>query len=60
MKRLEFALASLPALPVEEPERTAEVVRRALPELVRLARCETRAAARRDRSIRALARSERK
>jgi hypothetical protein len=60
MKRLEFAMASLPALPVEEPERTAEAVRRALPELVRLVRYETRAAARRDRAIRALARSERK
>jgi hypothetical protein len=34
MKRLEFAMASLPALPVEEPERTAEAARRALPELV--------------------------
>ena len=38
--------------------RTAEAVRRALPELVRLNRYERRAAARRDRAIRTLTQSE--
>jgi hypothetical protein len=47
-----FAIASLPAMPAEEPERTAEAVRRALPELVKLTRYETRAVLRRDRAIR--------
>jgi hypothetical protein len=39
-------------MPTEEPERTAEAVRRALPELVKLNRYESRAVARRDRAIR--------
>jgi hypothetical protein len=42
------------ARPVTEPERTAEAVRRVLPELIRLDRYERRAAAQRDRSLRAI------
>ena len=38
-------------MPTEEPERTAEAVRRALPELAKLDRYESRAVARRDRAI---------
>jgi hypothetical protein len=39
-------------MPSEELERTAEAVRRALPELIKLDRYESRAAARRDKAIR--------
>jgi hypothetical protein len=39
-------------MPAQEPERTAEAVRRALPELLKLNRYESRAVARRDRAIR--------
>jgi hypothetical protein len=39
-----------PELPSSEPERTAEAVRRALPELLKLDRYERRATARRDRA----------
>ena len=39
-------------MPAQEPERTAEAMRRALPELVKLSRYETRAVSRRDRAIR--------
>jgi hypothetical protein len=42
----------LATMPTEEPERTAEAVRRALPELRKLDRYESRAVARRDRAIR--------
>ena len=42
----------LATMPTEEPERTAEAVRRTLPELAKLDRYETRAAAQRDRAIR--------
>ena len=42
------------AMPVTEPERTAEAIRRALPELIKLERYERRAAAQRDRSLRAI------
>ena len=42
----------LATMPTEEPERTAEAVRRTLPELAKLDRYETRAAAQRDRSER--------
>ena len=42
----------LATMPTEEPERTAEAVRRTLPELAKLDRYESRAAARRDRAIR--------
>ena len=48
------AVDPLPAMPTEEPARTTEAVRRALPDLVRLNRYERRAAARRDRAIRTL------
>ncbi len=57
------ALPSLPervdpsvAMPPQEPERTAEAVRRALPELVKLDRYESRAVSRRDRAIREIVR----
>jgi hypothetical protein len=43
-----------PAMPETEPERSAEAVRRALPELVKLDRHERRAAGQRERAIRAL------
>jgi hypothetical protein len=39
-------------MPSQEPERTAEAIRRALPELIKLDRYESRAAARRDKAIR--------
>jgi hypothetical protein len=39
-------------MPAREPERTAEALRRALPELLQLNRYESRAVARRDRAIR--------
>jgi len=39
-------------MPVQEPQRTTEAVRRVLPDLLRLYRYESRAAARRDRAIR--------
>jgi hypothetical protein len=42
------------AMPITEPERTAETVRRALPELIKLDRYERRATAQRDRSMRAI------
>jgi hypothetical protein len=42
----------LATMPTQEPERTAEAVRRALPELVKLIRYESRAFSRRDRAIR--------
>ena len=42
----------LATMPTEEPERTAEAIRRAFPELAKLDRYESRAVARRDRAIR--------
>jgi hypothetical protein len=42
----------LATMPSREPERTAEAMRRALPELVKLIRYESRAVSRRDRAIR--------
>ena len=42
----------LPAMPAADAERTAEAVRRILPELLRIDRYERRAAARRDKAIR--------
>jgi hypothetical protein len=42
----------LATMPTEEPQRTAEAIRRALPELAKLDRYESRAVARRDRAIR--------
>ena len=52
--RPKFAVDPLPAMPSQEPQRTAEVVRRILPQLVRLYRYESRAVTRRDRAIRAI------
>ena len=45
----------LPEMPSQEPERTAEALRRILPELIRLHRYESRAVTRRDKAIRAIA-----
>jgi hypothetical protein len=45
----------LATMPTQEPERTAEAVRRALPELVKLNRYESRAVSRRDWAIREIA-----
>ena len=56
--RPKCAVDPLPAMPTEEPARTTEAVRRALPELLRLNRYERRAAARRDRAIRRLTQRE--
>jgi len=39
-------------MPATEPERTAEAIRRALPELMKLDRYERRAAVRRARALR--------
>jgi hypothetical protein len=47
------AVSSLP-MPSQEPDRTAEAVRRALPELIKLERYERRAAARRDKAVHGL------
>jgi hypothetical protein len=54
--RPKFAVDPLPAMPSQEPQRTAEAMRRALPDLVRLSRYESRAVTRRDRAIRSIAR----
>ena len=47
-------------MPSQEPERTAEAVRRALPELAQLDRYESRVAARRDRAIQEIIKTRRK
>jgi hypothetical protein len=52
--RPKFAVDPLPAMPSQEPQRTAEAVRRALPDLLKLHRYESRAVTRRDRAIRAM------
>jgi hypothetical protein len=44
-----------PSMPSSEPDRTAEAMRRALPELLKLDRYERSAAARRDRAARLIA-----
>jgi hypothetical protein len=44
----------LATMPIQEPERSVEGIRRALPELIKLYRYESRAAARRDRAVREL------
>jgi hypothetical protein len=44
-----------PSVPASEPDRTAEAMRRALPELLKLDRYERNAAARRDRAARLIA-----
>jgi len=51
---MECPVDRLPSMPAGKLERTVEALRRALPELARLVRYETRAAARRDRATRAL------
>jgi hypothetical protein len=53
--RPKLAINPLPEMPSQEPQRTAEAVRRILPELIRLHRYESRAVTRRDRAIRAIA-----
>jgi hypothetical protein len=58
IKRPKSASGALASLRAEKPERTAEAIRLALPELARLARYEIRAAARRDRAVRDLIKSE--
>jgi hypothetical protein len=58
IKRPRSSSRALASIRAEKPEHIAEAVRRALPELARLARYEIRAAARRDRAIRALIKSE--
>jgi len=52
--RPKFAVDPLPAMPSQEPQRTAAAVRRALPDLLKLHRYECRAVTRRDRAIRAI------
>ena len=52
--RPKFAVDPLPAMPSQEPARTAEAVRRMLPDLLKLNRYESRAVTRRDRAIRAI------
>jgi hypothetical protein len=47
----ELNVPAAPELPSSEPERTAEALRRALPELLKLDRYERRAAARRDQAL---------
>ena len=42
------------SMPLQEPERSAEAIRRSLPELLKLDRYERRAASRRDRAVREL------
>jgi hypothetical protein len=52
--RPKFAVDPVSSMPTQEPQRTAEAVRRILKELSRLARYENRAIGRRDRAIRAI------
>jgi hypothetical protein len=52
--RPKFAVDPLPAMPSQEPQRTAEAVRRALPDLLKLYRYEARAVTRRDRALRTI------
>jgi len=49
-----MAIDPLPPMPEQEPQRSAEAIRRILPELLRMNRYESRAVARRDRAIRAI------
>jgi hypothetical protein len=46
----DLSIPQAPSLPSSEPDRTAEAMRRALPELLKLDRYERSAAARRDRA----------
>jgi hypothetical protein len=50
-----FADDDLPEMPADEPQRTAEALRRALPALVKLQRYQARTVAKRDQAIRAIA-----
>ena len=50
-----MAIDPLPPMPEPEPQRSAEAMRRILPELLRMTRYESRAVARRDRAVRAIA-----
>ena len=50
-----MAIDPLPPMPEPEPQRSAEAIRRILPELLRMNRYESRAVARRDRAVRAIA-----
>ena len=50
--RLEEPIDTLATLPSEEPQRSAEALRRALPDLLKLDRYEGRAIGRRDQAIR--------
>ena len=50
----DLSVPTPPSMPSSEPERTAEAVRRALPELLKLDRYERRATARRDGATRQL------
>jgi hypothetical protein len=55
LKRGEFVVPErlgIPAMPATEPEGSAEAIRRALPELIKLDRYERRAAVRRARALR--------
>jgi hypothetical protein len=47
-------------MPSQEPDRSAEAIRRALPELLKLDRYERRAVARRDQAVRDLVRTEKR
>jgi hypothetical protein len=49
------AVDPLATMPAEEPQRSAEAARRILPDLAHLHRYESRAVARRDRAVRAMA-----
>jgi hypothetical protein len=49
--RPKFAIDRLPEMPTDEPQRSAEAVRRALPSLLKLRRYEVRAIAERDRAV---------
>ena len=50
-ERIGLERIEAPAMPTKEPERSAEAVRRALPELIKLDRYERRAAGRRARAM---------
>jgi hypothetical protein len=56
--RIPDSLRLYPKLPKQEPDRTAEAIRRALPELMKLHRYERRAALRLDRAMRELMRAK--
>jgi hypothetical protein len=53
-------IESLDPMPLQEPERSAEAIRRSLPGLLKLDRYEHRASSRRDRAIRELRKLARK